>query len=286
MRFSFLLLIFTASLLHSQVSNVRQAVDNSRIIITYDLLGSSEDVYNMRVIAINDNGDTTTPRAVVGDISKVSPGNGRSIWWEPQLEGYAPTRWKTTLVTEIDIGITWVLVKGWTGGDFYISATEVTFEQYDKFCEEAGYQKPRADFGRGKQPVIYVAVADAVAFCKWASKKTGTIIRLPEKNEWEYAAKGGNKSKGYEYSGSNTIDDVAWYYANSGDRTHEVGTKQPNELGIYDMSGNVWEWCDTSSVIRGGSWGNDVNRCRVSNLVDSYAGSCTSSFGFRVLQKK
>lgn len=72
---------------------------------------------------------------------------------------------------------------------------------------------------------------------------TGKQFRLPTKAEWEFAARGGNSSQGYKYSGSNNIDDVVWYESNSNSNTHEVGTKAPNELGLYDMSGNVFEWC-------------------------------------------
>ena len=100
----------------------------------------------------------------------------------------------------------------------------------------------------------------------------------------EFAARGGKKSKGYEYSGSNNIDDVAWYNSNSGDETHEVGKKKPNELGIYDMSGNVWEWAGTKGYIRGGSWDDYSPDCSVSYRSFYYPGYRNYNIGFRVLQ--
>ena len=184
------------------------------------------------------------------------------------------------------IGINWVFVQGGSRGDFYISATEITFDQIDSFCEATGYDKPSDNFGRGQQPVVNVNVTDAVAFCKWLSKKTGTTVRLPEEYEWEYAAIGGNKSKGHKYSGSNDIREVAWYDRNSGGKTHEVAMKKANELGIYDMSGNVWEWCGTAGAIRGGSWKNFERECSCLDRVGDHPDHRDSCHGFRVLQEK
>ncbi len=133
-------------------------------------------------------------------------------------------------------------------------------------------------------PVEYVSWGDCQEFISKLNQLTGKHFRLPTEAEWEYAARGGDKSKGYKYAGSNNISSVAWYDGNSGNTTHNVGTKLPNELGLYDMSGNVLEWCQdwyggysssgqtnpsgassgSNRVHRGGGWDYNARHCRVS----------------------
>ncbi len=132
--------------------------------------------------------------------------------------------------------------------------------------------------------------------------------RLPTEAEWEYAARGGNNSLGYNYSGSEYLDEVGWYTINSTSETQEVGKKQPNELGIYDMSGNVWEWCwdwysrsyyssssrtdprgpeaGSSRVLRGGSWFNNAEYCRVSTRRRDDPDNSHVSYGFRLVRSR
>jgi formylglycine-generating enzyme required for sulfatase activity len=181
-----------------------------------------------------------------------------------------------------------------TANDFYIGKYEVTQMLWIHIM---GYNP--SHFEGDDLPVESISWDDVQEFIQKLNSMTGKEYRLPTEVEWEYAARGGSKSKKYKYAGSNKIDDVAWYDNNSDRKTHPVCTKQPNELCIYDMSGNVWEWVsdsDTSGVlararrspsgpnrvVRGASWHDFNIACRVSNRANFYPDKGGSVLGFRL----
>jgi len=194
--------------------------------------------------------------------------------------------------------------------DFAIAKYLVTFEEYDLFCEAKNIYKPNDEgWGRGKRPVINVSWHDANDYCKWLSEQSGYTYRLPTESEWEYSCRSGTLSKWSFGDKVNDLDKYAWYYtANRGkSKTKEIGLKKPNNWGLYDMHGNVWEWClddyintyretprDGSAnkkgekrykVVRGGSCivlGGDSRSAYRGSIIPSYR---DKHIGFRILKK-
>ena len=190
-----------------------------------------------------------------------------------------------------------------TVSDYYIGETEVTQALWEAVMGS------NPSYFKGKDnPVESVSYNDCVDFIKELNimlqdeLPQGRKFRLPTEAEWEYAARGGNKTQECKFSGSNSISKIAWYDGNSNNRTHPVKEKQANELGLYDMSGNVWEWCydwygdyspssqtnpkgpSTGSfrVLRGGSWLNYAQRCRVADRDYNSPGNRGGNGGLRL----
>jgi formylglycine-generating enzyme required for sulfatase activity len=214
---------------------------------------------------------------------------------------------------------------------FRISQHEITLAQYDAFCRAT--ERPLvADrgWGRGRRPAIHVSWYDALRYCNWLSRQQGyepaysfsgdtgravrcnwqaSGFRLPTEAEWAYAAYGGPDGLPYAFAGANEAQRVAWYFTEGAPtpRTHPVGRKAPNELGLYDMSGNVWEWVwdryagdyyrrspvdnprgpaeGTRRVVRGGSWFSWKYYVRYASRAAERPGYTNSNVGFRVVRR-
>ena len=188
-----------------------------------------------------------------------------------------------------------------TLSSYQIGKYEITQWQWR---EVMGQDPPELKFkGCDDCPVERVSWDDIQQFLKKLNNRTSKNYRLPTEAEWEFAARGGTRSNGYKYSGSNSIGNVAWFTDNSNNKTHPIGQKQANELGIFDMTGNVWEWCSdwygtynsaavsnptgatkgTARVARGGSWNRYAQCCRVADR-NYYAPTIRDSdLGFRVI---
>ena len=191
--------------------------------------------------------------------------------------------------------------------NFSMSKYETTVAEYKAFCQANGRTMPDApSWGwNDMHPVVNVNFNDATAYCNWLSETTGKNYRLPTEAEWEYAARGGQKSSLHSYSGSDDFEQVGWSTDNAGGQPQAVGRKQPNELGLHDMSGNAWEWCkdwysdsyysssplanprgatsSSSHVLRGGSWRTTTAACGVANRNAYRPGERDESYGFRVV---
>jgi len=187
---------------------------------------------------------------------------------------------------------------------FWMATTPVTQGQFAKFVEETGFKgSDWKQSGGPDHPVANVSWHDAESFCRWLSQRTGGDVRLPTEAEWEYAARAGTQPAIY----APKLEDIAWYAGNSGGHAHPVGEKQPNAWGLYDMLGNVWEWCadwydstygvgtaagtvvdptgpteGTNRVLRGGSWLYDARDVRAASRFAHGPGIRNSALGFRL----
>jgi formylglycine-generating enzyme required for sulfatase activity len=188
---------------------------------------------------------------------------------------------------------------------FQLAKTETTLGQWKEFCRASGRGLPEAVWfsQTDEHPVINVSWDQAVAYCLWLSEKTGKRYRLPTEAEWEFAAQGGAKIKRYLYSGAKTPDSVAWF-ASKTNGTMPVAQKLPNELGLYDMTGNVWEWCSDGYdknfyskspkenptgpgkgnfyTLRGGAWDTGARNSRITYRNPLSPSSRNHNKGFRV----
>jgi formylglycine-generating enzyme required for sulfatase activity len=328
-NFFTIFLCFTIAQAYTQsIVNVTFKQQGETVRISYDLKDAQNgQTFNIELYCSTDGGRTygNALKAVSGDVGeKIIGGYSKTIIWQPMQENITTlesdkVKFKVTAAIKSTMPDNMVFVKGGTFrmgsrkekdekpihsvtvDDFYISKYEVTQKEWRAIMGTNPSHFKDCD----NCPVERVSWNDVQEYIKKLNAKTGKNYRLPTEAEWEYAARGGNKSKGYTYSGSNTIGNVAWYYKNSDSKTHPVGQKSSNELGIYDMSGNVWEWCSdwygsdyyknsssnnpkgansgTSRVLRGGAWNSLPAFCRIANRYD-YTPTYRKYFiGFRVV---
>jgi len=177
-------------------------------------------------------------------------------------------------------------------GKFEMGTYQVTFAEYDRYCEVKNIKKLKDEgWGRGKRPVIHISWEDASQYATWLSQKLNHTYRLPTENEWYKACNGDKKSAWYFGNDVSELSEYGWYRKNSDGKTHPVGEKKPNDFGLYDMHGNVREWCEdwydedkNRKVLRGGSWNLTANRIRSSSRDRLNPTYRYSRVGFRLLR--
>jgi len=287
-----LILSLDLDLLAQAITNVVARQEGEEMIVTYDLNKSLNEGEEVTIGYTTDYGATWSLISPTGDVGRnIQSGRGKTIRWliDPEVADRT-LKFKVNIIDRTNM--VWVeggtFQMGSNSGDsdekpvhtvtvkgFWMGKYEVTQAEYRRVM---GTNPSR--FQCDDCPVENVSWNDAVEY----AKRVGG--RLPTEAEWEYAARGGNQSRNYKYSGSDNLDEVGWYSNNSGNKTHPIGQKKPNELGLYDMAGNVWEWCQdgydegyyaksprdnptgpsygSHRVLRGGSWSGIGYGCRLS----------------------
>ncbi|MEI7671772.1 MAG: SUMF1/EgtB/PvdO family nonheme iron enzyme [Deltaproteobacteria bacterium] len=333
--FALILLLAQAALLHAaEVKNVQSSQVGNRVQFTYDLTGEEREAEVTVNLTVPGGDSKTDDLHLEGDVGKVKPGRGKVIWWNV-LQDFprglnSEIAWEITAggqsFTDATTGMEFVFVKGgcyemgdtFGGGsgdekpihnvcvsDFYMGKYEVTQRQWQAVMG-SNPSKNTSWFGKTDNcPVEQVNWNDTQDFIVRLNEKTGKSYRLPTESEWEYAARSGGKKEKYAgMSNDSGLGDYAWYIANSGSSTHSVGGKTSNGLGLYDMTGNGWEWCQDwygekyygesprnnprgpSSgqyrVLRGGSWDSNQEDVRTATRNWNAPVNRNSSVGFRL----
>ena len=325
-----LLVLFPLMLLAAEVENIRPQQIGNRILFEYDLTGDEEAEVTL-TITVKGTVYTQDRLHLEGDYGKVKPGRNKKIYWNV-LQDF-PKGLSTTFDWELEAG--GKQFKDPVTGMEFVFVKGGCFEMGDTFGDGYSYEKPVhdvcvSDFYMGKYevtqgqwevimgdnpsyfkncgdncPVENVSWNDVQEFIERLNSKTGKKYRLPTEAEWEYAACSGGKRE--KYAGTNdNPDDYAWHDSNSGKKTHPVGQKRPNGLGLYDMTGNVWEWCSdwcgedyyasspkdnpqgpssgSYRVLRGGSWFYSPRVIRASNRGIDFPSFRLIYNGFRLLR--
>jgi formylglycine-generating enzyme required for sulfatase activity len=325
--FQIVLALLFLSAQAQKVSNIRAEQRGQEIVVLYSLEATSP--CEVSLLLSQDNGVTwgAPLKNVSGDVGKSITAGEKQINWKvleerEQLVG-DNLKFKVIAYTKKLLEPEMVFVEGGTfqmgsnSGEsdenpvhsvtlsaFNIGKYEVTQAQWKAVMGN----NPSYFLGCDNCPVEQVSWNDVEQYISKLNNQTGKNYRLPTEAEWEYAARGGKQSRGYTYSGSNDLGAVAWYGDNAGSKTHAVGGKQANELGIYDITGNVWEWCSDwhgyyssssstnptggypslgaslgEKVLRGGCWGNNAYLCRSSLRNRRSAAIRGNYLGFRLV---
>ena len=319
---TFFLLLATYTILYAQqISDFKTRFTGCNVEVTYYL--STDKPVDIELQYSTDNGYIyQTCRTLNGDWQSQTSGS-KNITWECAEDGIFTADVILKIGVKMPVEIEMVFVKGSNNfkmgcvveqGDacnpdeipyFFVKLNDFNIGKYEvtQIQWMAIMNNNPSIFKGDNLPVENVSWEDVQEFIRKLNAKTGKNYRLPTEAEWEYAAEGGIRRIGYKYSGSNQIDAVAWYSENSGGKTHPVGSKQANELGIHDMSGNVWEWCSDwygayssanktnpigpstgqGRVSRGGGWYLDEEYCRSTRRNSDLPHSRYGNLGFRLV---